>query len=393
MSFWAILGTLCGIIVTYQKVWKHAIAHRGAAEEVIFSKFRESWNMIIEEPGTILIRCPNWVGDVLMATPVFDCIRENYPHSRLICVVKKGVNKVVDDGPWFDGIVSLNNETARGLFETASIIRRFKPDIAVLLPNSFRSALEAWLGRAKSTYGYRRGGRSLFLTDGPLPVSQKKGYLPFPMMQYYLEICRSMGLAFPEKTKPSLFFSESLQEQCDHLLDKYGIEPDDALIGLNPGARFGTSKCWPPEYFSRIAELLEGMLQCKLILLVGPGEDTLAEKIMQHTRANIINTASDRVDLALLKPLIKRCELLITNDTGPRHYAVAFDVPVVVIMGPTDPRYTASNLERTLVLRNNIDCAPCHKKCCPTDHSCMRETTPDMVLEASMKLLRKYGTI
>jgi ADP-heptose:LPS heptosyltransferase len=114
------------------------------------------------------------------------------------------------------------------------------------------------------------------------------------------------------------------------------------------------------------------------------------------TKAPIINTANDHIDLELLKPLIKRCNLLVTNDTGPRHYAVALDVPVVVIMGPTDPRYTSANLDKTVVIRTEVECSPCHKKICPTDHRCMTQITPWMVFEAGGKLLHgrnKYEAI
>ena len=121
--------------------------------------------------------------------------------------------------------------------------------------------------------------------------------------------------------------------------------------------------------------------------MTGRGEEKIAEAILAKTKAPIINTACDHIDLEMLKPLIKRCDLLVTNDTGPRHYAVAFGVPVVVIMGPTDPRYTSANLEKTIVIRTQAECSPCHKKICPTDHRCMRQITPRMVFEAGEKLL------
>jgi len=124
-----------------------------------------------------------------------------------------------------------------------------------------------------------------------------------------------------------------------------------------------------------------------LLLFTGPGEETIAHKIVQLTRAAIINTGPDNVDLALLKPLIQRCRLLVTNDTGRRHYAVAFDIPVVVVMGPTDPRYTNANLDQTIVLRRELDCSPCHLKECPLDHRCMREISPQAVLQAAEQLL------
>jgi heptosyltransferase-2 len=122
-------------------------------------------------------------------------------------------------------------------------------------------------------------------------------------------------------------------------------------------------------------------------LFAGPGEDKIAHSITEKSHAPIINTAPDEVDLALLKPLIKRCQLLVTNDTGPRHYAVAFDIPVVVIMGPTDPRYTAAHLEKTVVLQKQLACIPCHEKVCRYGHECMTEIRPLEVFEACRKLL------
>ena len=161
------------------------------------------------------------------------------------------------------------------------------------------------------------------------------------------------------------------------------------VIGLNPGAKFGSSKCWPPHYFSDLADMLAKRWDCKLLLFIGPGEEDLGRSIAEASNARIIDTGPDRVDLALLKPLIKRCQLLVTNDTGPRHYAVAFEVPVLVIMGPTDPRYTDTNLEKTLVLRQELDCSPCHEKTCSLDHECMAGITPEDVLKGSEKLLEE----
>ena len=160
---------------------------------------------------------------------------------------------------------------------------------------------------------------------------------------------------------------------------------------MNPGASFGSSKCWPVEHFARLAEMLQSYFQSKIILFAGPKEDEIAEAIVGISRVNIINTAPDKVDLDLLKPLVKRCELLITNDTGPRHYGVAFDVPTVVLMGPTDPKYTESDLESSEVIRLELACSPCHKKVCPQDHKCMRDITPEMVLEKSKGLIQRYS--
>ena len=336
---------------------------------------------------TLLVYCPNWVGDVVAATPVFFCIRQNYPETKIVGVVRNYAKGVVEDGPWFDQIIGCDDKTTKGFFKLVQMMRSLNPDIAIVLPSSLRSALAVWFGGVKEIFGYRRNHRSFLLSGGPRPIYAGNGILPIPMVDYYMEICRWLHLEIPEVTKPRLFLSDSLKKKGSQILDRYGIKNDDMVIGMNPGAKFGSSKCWPPEYFARLAELFLRRWDCKILLFVGPGEDEIAQSIIEASEANIVNTGPDKVDLALLKYLIKRCQLLVTNDTGPRHYAVAFDVPVVVIMGPTDPRYTAANLEKTLVLRQELDCSPCHKKECPRDHKCMSMIKPETVFEGSESLL------
>ena len=336
---------------------------------------------------TLLVYCPNWVGDVVAATPVFFCIRQNYPETKIVGVVRNYAKGVVEDGPWFDQIIGCDDKTTKGFFKLVQMMRSLNPDIAIVLPSSLRSALAVWFGGVKEIFGYRRNHRSFLLSGGPRPIYAGNGILPIPMVDYYMEICRWLHLEIPEVTKPRLFLSDSLKKKGSQILDRYGIKNDDMVIGMNPGAKFGSSKCWPPEYFARLAELFLRRWDCKILLFVGPGEDEIAQSIIEASEANIVNTGPDKVDLALLKYLIKRCQLLVTNDTGPRHYAVAFDVPVVVIMGPTDPRYTAANLEKTLVLRQELDCSPCHKKECPRDHKCMSIIKPETVFEGSESLL------
>ena len=340
------------------------------------------------KPKTLLVYCPNWVGDVVAATPVFYCLRQNYPDAKIICVIRNYTRGVVEDGPWFDQIVGCYDKTTNGFFRLVQTIRSLHPDMAIVLPSSFRSALAVWLGGAKKIFGYLRNYRSFLLSGGPRPVYAENKILPIPMVNYYMEICRWLNLEIPDVIKPCLFLSDSLKKKGIQLLDSYGIKPDDMVIGINPGAKFGSSKCWPTGYFAKLAELLVERWDCKILLFVGPGEDEIAQSIIKTSKARIVNTGTDKVDLALLKGLVNRCQLLVTNDTGPRHYAVAFDVPVVVIMGPTDPRYTAANLEKTLVIRQELDCSPCHKKKCPNDHDCMVLIKPETVLEGSEILLK-----
>lgn len=335
---------------------------------------------------TLAVRCPNWVGDIVMATPVFDCLRKNLPGARIVGVLRQSAHGIVRDGPWFDGLVDGSDKSWGGFRQMQRQLRSWRPDAAILLTNSMRSALTMRLSGIRALYGHRRQWRDLLLSGGPAPARNGQA-VPVPMADYYLDVCRWLGLDLPEQPRPRLYIGRELEERGRQFLRRHGVRDGDFLVGLNPGASFGSSKCWPAEYFAELAELCRKRLNAKLILLFGPGEEPIAQAILDRAQAEIIDPRPDRVDLELLKPLVKRCNLLVTNDTGPRHYAVAFDVPVAVIMGPTDPRYTGANLERTVVVRKELDCSPCHRKVCPRQHECMRGIRPDEVFAAIERLL------
>ena len=321
-----------------------------------------------------------------MATPVFDCLRQNLPQTRIIGLLKQSMQGIVKDGPWFDGLVDADDKSWTGFQQMRRQLQSLAPDAAILLTNSVRSALSMRLCGIRRVYGYRRQGRGMLLAGGP--TAARNGTMaPIPMGRYYLEICRWLGLDLPPQPKPTLFIGAELRRRGEALLARYGIEARDFVIGLTPGASFGSSKCWPAEYFAQLAELCQDRFGGKVILFCGPGEEAIAQAILGQTRARIIDARTGGIDLEVLKPLVKRCNLFLTNDTGPRHYAVAFEVPVVVLMGSTDPRYTDANTERTIVVRKEMDCSPCHKKVCGRQHECMTAIRPAEVLAAAERLV------
>jgi len=338
---------------------------------------------------SLVVRCPNWVGDIVMATPVFECLRSNFPDAVITACIRPYARGILQDAPWFDHIVPCQDKNLKGLRQLRAALQPLKPDAGILLTNTTHSFLSFKFAGVPNIYGYRRNLRKYFLADGPEPQREGGKYKPLPMQEYYLELCRYLGLALPDKPHCRLHLSAALNESGLARLQRWGVAEGDMVVGLNPGASFGSSKCWPAEYFARLAELLQETLHCKVLLLVGPGEEGIAQRIVEASRATIINTGTERVDLADLKPLIKRCDLLITNDTGPRHYAAAFEVPHIVLMGPTNALYTASNLENSRVLQRDLPCVPCHKKICPLrHHACMREITPETVMKEVQAMLQ-----
>src|SRR4030042_342223 len=148
---------------------------------------------MLKSINTIAIRCPNWVGDIVMAIPALDCFRQNFPHARIVGILGKNAQGIVRDGPWFNDLLDCQDKTMAGLRKMTGKIRELKPDMAILLPNSIRSAIPFLLARTKKIYGYRRNFRGPLLTGGPKPIRNGSGIIPVPMQEYYLEICRWLG--------------------------------------------------------------------------------------------------------------------------------------------------------------------------------------------------------
>ena len=335
----------------------------------------------------IIVRCPNWVGDIVMATPVYDSVRSTWPDAEIIGLVRKYAVDILSGNPWFDKVVGIDDGSKTGKKQQTAMVSEFAPDAAIVLPNSWSSALPIWKAGCRNIYGYRRDFRGIILKAGPKPVKEGGKIKPMPTTDYYRDLCEFLGLKMPDSFMPHLFIDDALQSRAGSIYAKHGIAENERVIGLNPGASFGASKCWPPEYYAELAKRLQDKYSCRLFMFTAPGEDRIADEIMAHTKADIIEMRKEGLDLALLKPLINRCEMLITNDTGPRHYAVAFDKPVAVIFGSTDPGLTASNLDKTATIRIDIECSPCQQKICPLGHhKCMKDLTVDMVFDQVVDL-------
>jgi heptosyltransferase-2 len=352
----------------------------------------------------ILVRAPNWVGDVVMATPSFRCIRENFEDSHITLLIKKNLSGIISDSPWFDEVIELEplrkKDTYRflplpqKLFNGSikrylSLIRRLRQerfDLGILFPNSFSSAFTVWLSGVKKRVGYSRDIRSLLLTDSIDRLSENGRFRPTYMADYYLRLCTQIGCKVNSK-ELELFITGASEDVTNKLFKKYNIDKKPFIL-INPGASYGSSKCWTAEGFARTADMLTDIIDCKIVLTCGPGETRLADEIEKFSKKNLINLSKESISLDILKVLVKRCTLLLTVDSGPRHFAVALKRPVVVLMGPTDPRYTESEYEIGNVIREDVDCSPCHLKTCPTDHRCMTMISPEKVTQACKDLLK-----
>ncbi|MFQ5753022.1 MAG: lipopolysaccharide heptosyltransferase II [bacterium] len=356
----------------------------------------------INKAKKILVRAPNWVGDVVMATPAFRCIRENFSDSQITLLIKKNLRGIIDGSPWFDEIVELEprvRKSKKGLLpslkafcrnmnESSGLIQKLRQgnyELGFLFPNSFSSAFMIWLGGVERRIGYKRDARSVLLTDGIERLMENGKFRPTYMGNYYLKLCTQLGCKIGSK-KLELFVSRECDARADALLKKYNIDKKPFIL-INPGASYGSSKCWTAEGFARTSDLLREASDCEIALVCGPGETKLVNDIESISKKSLINLSKESVPLDDLKALVKKCILLLTVYSGPRHFAVALKRPAVVLMGPTDPRYTESEYEIGKVIREDADCSPCHIKTCPTDHRCMTMILPEKVVQVCMDFL------
>lgn len=326
-----------------------------------------------------------------MATGPLAAVRRAFPDARVTMLLKPGRDRILEGSEDIDELViDRSGHSPLGLWRLSRELRSRRFDLALLLPNSLRVAVLAFLARIPRRVGYRRGGRAVLLTDPVAYEREGKKRKPVPMPLFYRALCEKVGVTV-EDTTPRLRVSAECEARADEYRARLGIREGEALIGLNPGASFGASKLWPPEHFARAADALHERHGLRSIIFLGPGEESIGDAIEERMASPVINTSRDRVSLDILKPLVRDLKLMVSTDTGPRQYAVAFGVPVVVVMGPTDPRYSGIHLERTEVIRHDVPCGPCHLKVCPIDHRCMVGLTPEEVLAGVEALDRRVG--
>lgn len=349
-------------------------------------ELKDSMTTSATPPERILIRAPNWVGDVVMATPAFRAVRETFPQAHISLLIKKYARAIINDSPWFNEVIeydpSVEHRGIRGFGRLIKQLRRGRFDLALILVNSLRGSVEAYLAGAKLRVGYARNGRRLLLTDAVQPPTENGRIVPQNMVEYYLRLCTEIGCP-PQDVCEELFVRDEIDKRAEDFLLKHGQDVSRPLVGINPGAAFGSSKCWFPERFAAVADAIIERHGCDLFICSAPSEGAVARAVEDAMHHKPINPWDDNPGLEVYKGIIRRMRLLVSNDTGARHIAVAFGVPVVVVFGSTNTRYTDINLEQTTIVTANVPCAPCQKKICPTGtHDCMKAVTPEMVIAA-----------
>jgi heptosyltransferase-2 len=317
----------------------------------------------------VLVRAPNWLGDVVLSLAAVRDLRRNFPQARIEMLARPSVAGLYGAVAEVDAVREI-----RGLRADArSLAGAF--DASVLLTNSFGSALALRLAGIPERWGYASDGRGPLLTRRARVPSAVRGR---SQVYYYRAMLAGVGLRVSADPEVGLRAPAEWLERADRLLG------EGDWVGLNPGAAFGPAKRWPLARFAAVGDRLARETGARVAILGAPSERPIADAVAA-AMAHPARVLAGETSLPDLVGVLARLRVLVTNDTGPMHVASALGTPVAAVFGPTDPRETAPVGEARL-LSEPVPCAPCGLRACPIDHRCMTGVPADRVADAARGL-------
>ena len=310
----------------------------------------------------ILVRATNWVGDAVMSLPALAALRRRFPNTHIAILARPSVADLYAGEPFADEVIlyrapkgwaGLNDKRV-----VAQALRGRGFDCALLLQNAFEAAALAWMARIPERIGYDRDGRRALLTR-PVPVP-RAGQIPVHQRFYYLELLKRAGIidSYPDEVEVKLTSAPSAAEQGRQLFAQRGIV--GSIIGVSPGAAFGSAKRWLPERFAESAIQLARKLQATVAVFGTPEEAALGAQIEKTIAAQaipILNVAG-QTSLREFIDMAAACRLFLTNDSGSMHIASALGVPTVVVFGPTNEQRPVRPGMRTPFYANRWSAPP-----------------------------------
>lgn len=313
-----------------------------------------------------------------MATPALRALRDHFADAEIVGICRPYVADVLAGTRLLDRCLIHNPKQSRwDAWQMLRTLRRERFDLAVVLPNSLRTGIWAWASGAKRTLGYARDGRGWLLTD---PVPAPSQAIPHPVLDEMLQLvgqlgCRSLSRKMELATLP---------QDEDHLAAfwrRHAAANSADYICLNTGGAFGAAKDWPVEYFSELSRRLAVEFDGSVLIACGPQERSIAQQIVSEAaHPRVLSLANEPLSIGLTKAAVRNARLLVTTDSGPRHFAAAFGVPCLTLFGPTHIAWSETFHPLAVHLQRKVDCGPCQQRVCPLKHHrCMRELTVDQV--------------
>ncbi len=315
-----------------------------------------------------------------MATPALRALRDHFADAEIVGIQRPYVGDVLAGTTLIDR--SLIHDPKGKLpfnrgFGFGWALRRERFDLAILFPNSLRSGFWAWASGAKRTLGYARNGRSVLLTD---PIAGPSQATPHPVLDEMLQLVGQLGCRTLSRRMELATLPRDEQQLADFWKRHQAANSSDYVV-LNTGGAFGGAKDWPTEYFTDLARRLAVDLGRTVLIVCGPSERSTAKSIAADAaHPRVVSLADEKLCIGLTKAAIRHASLLVTTDSGPRHFAAAFDVPTLTLFGPTHIAWSETFHPQAVHLQLPVDCGPCQQRVCPLKHHrCMRELTVDDV--------------
>jgi heptosyltransferase II len=321
------------------------------------------------EFSNILVRATNWIGDAVMCLPALAALRERFPRARIAILAKPWVAGLYERETFADEVILYEPRNRR---EMVRDLRRRRFDCAILLQNALEAALIAFLARIPTRIGYNRDGRGFLLTNS-IPVP-RAGEIPRHERFYYLELLRRAGIL------------DLLPESSDIRLTPPPVVRG-RVIGVSPGAAYGTAKRWLPERFAEAALQIARQRNATIALFGSTAESELCGEIAARLGDHPHRNHAGQTTLQQFIEMAAGCEVFLTNDSGAMHIASALGVPTIAIFGATDDIGTGPTGANARIVRQKVDCSPCLLRECPIDHRCMTQVTSERVVTEALALL------
>lgn len=337
----------------------------------------------------ILIRGTNWIGDAILTFSALSSIRNTYPEARIFILVKPWVADIFRLSPLVDEILLYETPGIHaGIFGKMRLARELKTikfDMVILLQNAIEAAIIAQLSRIPVRAGYDTDIRGCLLTH---PVVRTEAIKKVHQSYYYLAMVQSLGCGAPSQS-PFLRLTAADITLATQLLRDQGIDPDQRLIGMAPGATYGPAKKWFPERFGALAEKIQEEFGIKTILFGSASDRETTRTIQKHSKYTLLDLAG-KTDLRTAVALMAQCTLFISNDSGLMHVAGALNIPTIAIFGSTNPLTTAPIGENNTIIYMKTECSPCLRKTCPTDFLCMESISVLAVYNQVKAIISKH---
>jgi heptosyltransferase-2 len=331
------------------------------------------------------VRATNWVGDAVMSIPALRVLHEKFPAAEISILAKPWVADLYGREPFCHRLIPYSPTSLASKWQAARALRSENFDCAILLQNAFEAAAIAFLARIPERIGYARDGRSPLLTRAI--AVPKPGEIPPHERFYYLELLHRAGIldALPDNEFIRLDGAPAARAAG---LDRFrALGLGETIVGVSPGAAYGTAKQWLPDRFASAASRVARDLGARIAIFGSQSERELCGSVAQACTAPAKNFAGE-TSLAEFIEMAAACRVYLTNDSGAMHIASALGVPTVTVFGPTDEEGTGPTGPLARIVREPVECSPCLKRECPIDHRCMIRVEADRVAQVALDLLK-----